>query len=76
MCSHIQKSFPVVFVGCIMQGACKMSSGITTAQLYIPKARKPVESPEAGRLRQNETGKDIHCQRIRKNEGDSKTAQF
>ena len=59
-----------------MQGACKMSSGITTAQLYIPKARKPVESPEAGRLRQNETGKDIHCQRIRKNEGDSKTAQF
>lgn len=59
-----------------MQGACKMSSGITTAQLYIPKARKPVESPEAGCLRQNETGKDIHCQSIRKNEGDSKTSQF
>ena len=46
-----------------------MSSGITIAQLYILKARKHVESPEAGHLGQNETGKDIHCQRIRKNDG-------
>ena len=47
-----------------------MTSGVTIAQLYIPKARKHVESPEAGCLRQNETGKDIHRQRIRKNDGE------